>query len=102
MQASDGNIRRTRDLQNKEEVLDAVAEKVRSMRTSPTRKNKQLSKAEALSRGVSPTKLEMTGRVGTAPKTKKIEPYVPKTVEVREFNQQNWPTLSNVNVTVGD
>ena len=72
------------------------------MQRSPTRRNKQLSKAEALSRGVSPTKLEMTGRVGTATKTKKIEPYQPKTVHVRDFNQQNWPTLDNVNVTVGD
>ena len=58
------------------------------MQRSPTRKNKQLSKAEAMSRGVSPTKLEMTGRVGTATKsTKKIEPYQPKTVHVRDFSQ---------------
>ena len=57
------------------------------MQRSPTRRNKQLSKVEAMSRGVSPTKLEMTGRVGTAAKTtKKIDPYQPKTVQVRDFN----------------
>ena len=87
IQPDEPSVKKTRDLQNKEDVLDTVAEKVRKMQRSPTRKNKQLSKAEAMSRGVSPTKLEMTGRVGTAAKTtKKIDPYQPKTVQVRDFN----------------
>ena len=33
-------MQKTRDLQNKEDVLDAVAEKVRTIQRSPTRKNK--------------------------------------------------------------
>lgn len=87
IQPDEKAMKKTRDLQNKEDVLDTVAEKVRTIQRSPTRKNKQLSKAEALSRGVSPTKLEVTGRIGTAqPKKKAIEPYQPKVVEVRDFN----------------
>ena len=83
--------------------MDAVAEGIKTYRKSPTKKNNQLTKAECLAAGVSPNKLEMTGRINTAKASpRKKDPELTKPARIRIGQNEHGPVYSEPEVTIGD
>ena len=83
--------------------METVAEGINTYKKSATKKNAQMTKDECLKRGVSPAKLEMTGRINTtksSPRKKNPEMTRPAKIRIREG--ENGPTYTNPEVTIGD